>query len=84
MIHPDIQAALFRERSAALLAAAAAYRRGRQARLRERSRRMRFPGRKTKLTGAGLRYYTDVDHHGHEALGTLDDVRADVSAETIA
>ena len=33
MIHPDIQAMLVRERSATLLAAAAAYRRGRQARL---------------------------------------------------
>src|SRR5689334_13379214 len=32
MIHPDIQAMLVRERSATLLAAAAAYRRGRQAR----------------------------------------------------
>ena len=33
MIHPDIQAMLVRERSATLMAAAAAYRRGRQARL---------------------------------------------------
>ncbi|HET9968935.1 MAG TPA: hypothetical protein VFQ68_11935, partial [Streptosporangiaceae bacterium] len=32
MIHPDIHAMLVRERSATLLAAAAAYRRGRQAR----------------------------------------------------
>ena len=32
MIHPDIQAMLVRERSATLMAAAAAYRRGRQAR----------------------------------------------------
>jgi len=32
MIHPDIQAMLVRERSATLLAAAAAHRRGRQAR----------------------------------------------------
>jgi hypothetical protein len=32
MIHPDIQAMLVRQRSATLLAAAAAYRRGRQAR----------------------------------------------------
>src|SRR5204862_2035853 len=32
MIHPDSQAMLVRERSATLLAAAAAYRRGRQAR----------------------------------------------------
>jgi RimJ/RimL family protein N-acetyltransferase len=124
MIHPDIQAMLVRERSATLLAAAAAYRRGRQARsaatataastaavsrtagrgqvvlrdgaavlirpvrstdaplladgfsrLSERSRRMRFLGRKTTLTEADLRYYTDVDHHDHEALGALDHVR---------
>jgi hypothetical protein len=73
MIHPDIQAMLVRERSATLLAAAAAYRRGRQARsaairpvrragaplladgsarLSERSRRLRFLGRKTTLTEA--------------------------------
>jgi RimJ/RimL family protein N-acetyltransferase len=129
MIHPDIQAALVRERSATLLAAAAAYRLGRQARaaatattasrtaasrtaasrtagpgqvvlrdgaavlirpvrstdaplladgfsrLSERSRRLRFLGRKTTLTEADLRYFTDVDHHDHEALGALDHVR---------
>ena len=137
MIHPDIQAMLVRERSATLLAAAAAYRRGRQARtaamtasraaargtagcgttagrtaagrtaervqvvlrdgsavlirpvrstdaplladgfarLSERSRRLRFLSRKTTLTEADLRYFTDVDHHDHEALGALDHVR---------
>ena len=42
------------------------------ARLSERSRRMRFLGRKDELTAAELRYYADVDHHDHEALGALD------------
>lgn len=90
MIHPDIQAMLVRERSATLMAAAAAYRRGRQARsavlirpvrgadaplladgsarLSERSRRLRFLGRKRTLTEADLRFFTDVDHRDHEAL----------------
>ena len=45
------------------------------ARLSERSRRLRFLGRKTTLTEADLRYFTDVDHHDHEALGALDHVR---------
>ena len=45
------------------------------ARLSERSRRMRFLGRKNTLTEAELRYYADVDHHDHEALGALDHVR---------
>jgi RimJ/RimL family protein N-acetyltransferase len=45
------------------------------ARLSERSRRLRFLGRKNTLTEADLRYYTDVDHHDHEALGALDHVR---------
>jgi RimJ/RimL family protein N-acetyltransferase len=127
MIHPDIHAMLVRERSATLLAAAAAYRRGRQARsaattvsraaanrtapnrtaerrrvvlrdgstvlirpvrgadaplladgfarLSERSRRLRFLGRKRTLTEAELRFFTDVDHYDHEALGALDHVR---------
>jgi RimJ/RimL family protein N-acetyltransferase len=137
MIHPDIQAMLVRERSVTLLAAAAAYRRGRQARsaamtvsraaasraaanrtapnqaapnrtterarvvlrdgsavlirpvrgadaplladgfarLSERSRRLRFLGRKRTLTEADLRFFTDVDHRDHEALGALDHVR---------
>jgi len=132
MIHPDIQAMLVRERSATLLAAAAAYRRGRQARLAatvvsraaanrtvpdrtalnrttergrvvlrdgsavlirpvrgadaplladgfarlsERSRRLRFLGRKRTLTEADLRFFTDVDHRDHEALGGLDHAR---------
>jgi RimJ/RimL family protein N-acetyltransferase len=42
------------------------------ARLSERSRRMRFLGRKDELTAAELRYYAAVDHHDHEALGALD------------
>jgi GNAT superfamily N-acetyltransferase len=45
------------------------------ARLSERSRRFRFLGRKTTLTEADLRYFTNVDHHDHEALGALDHVR---------
>lgn len=45
------------------------------ARLSERSRRLRFLGRKATLTEAGLRYFTHVDHHDHEALGALDHVR---------
>jgi RimJ/RimL family protein N-acetyltransferase len=44
-------------------------------RLSERSRRMRFLGRKHTLTEADLRFYTDVDHHNHEALGALDQAR---------
>ena len=42
------------------------------ARLSERSRRLRFLRRKDELTPAELRYFTDVDHHDHEALGALD------------
>jgi RimJ/RimL family protein N-acetyltransferase len=45
------------------------------ARLSERSRRLRFLGRKDTLTEAELRYYSDVDHHDHEALGAIDHVR---------
>ena len=45
------------------------------ARLSERSRWTRFLGRKTTLTDADLRFYTDVDHHDHEALGARDHVR---------
>ncbi len=45
------------------------------ARLSERSRWTRFLGRKNTLTEADLRYFTDVDHHDHEALGALDHVR---------
>ncbi len=45
------------------------------ARLSERSRRMRFLGPKNTLTEADLRYYTEVDHHNHEALGALEVAR---------
>jgi hypothetical protein len=45
------------------------------ARLSERSRRLRFLGRKRTLTEADLRFFIDVDHHDHEALGALDHVR---------
>jgi len=44
-------------------------------RLSDASRRMRFLARKDQLSAAELRYFTDVDHHDHEALGALD--RAD-------
>jgi RimJ/RimL family protein N-acetyltransferase len=42
------------------------------ARLSERSRRMRFLGKKDELTAAELHYSANVDHHDHEALGALD------------
>jgi RimJ/RimL family protein N-acetyltransferase len=45
------------------------------ARLSERSRWTRFLGRKNMLTEADLSYFTDIDHHDHEALGALDHVR---------
>jgi len=32
---------------------------------------MRFLSTKTTLSAAELRYFTDVDHHDHEALGAL-------------
>jgi MFS family permease len=42
------------------------------ARLSPESRRLRFLRRKDGLSAAELRYFTDVDHHHHEALGALD------------
>ena len=45
------------------------------ARLSDRSRRMRFLGPKEALSAAELRYFTDVDHRDHEALGALDHAR---------
>jgi len=42
------------------------------ARLSDKSRRMRFLARKDQLSAAELRYFTDIDHHDHEALGALD------------
>jgi RimJ/RimL family protein N-acetyltransferase len=44
-------------------------------RLSARSRWMRFMMAKPKLSAAELRYFTDIDHHDHEALGALN--RAD-------
>jgi RimJ/RimL family protein N-acetyltransferase len=38
------------------------------ARLSAESRRLRFLGPKSTLTAAELRYFTDIDHHDHEAL----------------
>jgi RimJ/RimL family protein N-acetyltransferase len=42
------------------------------ARLSETSRQMRFLTRKKELSPAELRYFTDLDHRDHEALGALD------------
>ena len=42
------------------------------ARLSPESRQLRFLRRKDELTPAELRYFTDIDHHDHEALGALD------------
>ena len=42
------------------------------ARLSARSRRMRFLAPKKELFPADLRYFTEIDHHDHEALGALD------------
>ena len=41
------------------------------ARLSARSRQMRFLTEKKNLSAAELRYFTEVDHHDHEALGAL-------------
>jgi RimJ/RimL family protein N-acetyltransferase len=41
-------------------------------RLSATSRQMRFLGVKKELSAAELRYFTDLDHHDHEALGALD------------
>jgi RimJ/RimL family protein N-acetyltransferase len=37
-------------------------------RLSAESRRLRFLGPKTSLSASELRYFTDIDHHDHEAL----------------
>jgi hypothetical protein len=42
------------------------------ARLSARSRQLRFLTPKKGLSPAELRYFTDVDHYDHEALGALD------------
>ena len=41
------------------------------ARLSARSRRMRFLTGKPQLSPAELRYFTEVGHHDHEAIGAL-------------
>jgi RimJ/RimL family protein N-acetyltransferase len=41
------------------------------ARLSPQSRRLRFLGVKTTLSAAELRYFTEVDHQDHEAIGAL-------------
>lgn len=41
-------------------------------RLSDASRQMRFLTRKKELSPAELRYFTNLDHHNHEALGALD------------
>lgn len=42
------------------------------ARLSTESRQLRFLSQKPALTAAELRYFTEVDHRNHEALGALD------------
>ncbi len=42
------------------------------ARLSARSRQMRFLTLKQELSPAELRYFTEIDHHDHEALGAVD------------
>ena len=42
------------------------------ARLSLRSRQLRFMTGKPQLSPAELRYFTEVDHHDHEAIGALD------------
>jgi GNAT superfamily N-acetyltransferase len=42
------------------------------ARFGERSRHQRFFGVKVALTEAELTFFTEVDHHDHEALGAID------------
>jgi RimJ/RimL family protein N-acetyltransferase len=41
------------------------------ARLSARSRQLRFLTPKKELSPAELRFFTDIDHHDHEALGAL-------------
>jgi RimJ/RimL family protein N-acetyltransferase len=41
------------------------------ARLSAQSRQLRFLSSKTTLSAAELRFFTEVDHHDHEALGAL-------------
>ena len=44
------------------------------ARLSAESRSLRFLTVKSKLSPAELRYFTEVDHHDHEAIGAVDQV----------
>lgn len=44
------------------------------ARLSAKSRYLRFLTGKTNLTSAELHYFTEIDHHDHEALGALSPV----------
>jgi GNAT superfamily N-acetyltransferase len=44
------------------------------ARLSSESRQLRFLTGKPSLTPAELRYFTEIDHHDHEALGALNSV----------
>ena len=44
------------------------------ARLSAESRQLRFLTGKANLTPAELRYFTEIDHHDHEALGALNPV----------
>lgn len=41
-------------------------------RLSAQSRRLRFLSGKSQLSRADLAYFTQVDHHDHEAIGALD------------
>lgn len=45
------------------------------ARLSAESRQLRFLTGKPSLTLAELRYFTEIDHHDHEALGAIDPVK---------
>jgi GNAT superfamily N-acetyltransferase len=44
------------------------------ARLSPESRQLRFLTGKAHLTPSELRYFTEIDHHDHEALGAVDPV----------
>lgn len=43
-------------------------------RLSDESRHLRFLASKPRLTAAELRYFTEIDHHNHEALVAMDQV----------
>ena len=74
-IHPEISAALMRERTRTFLAEAEAARRSRPRR-RPLGRPLGRPlARPSEDSLAGRRYVTGVDHRDHEALGGLDHAR---------